>query len=149
MGCGNFHSTRIRPWALFLFISSRCRTSYYNPSLLKILKSRAQDLAIPNTAENAVGNALSSLSDQKVKKRFLLKRWKWAVAIVAFTFEPEPWQSVKLASPFRRISPILRSPGAQQNPCENSNASSRYAPSQYLVRRNFRDHDTSPSRENP
>ncbi|MET3211320.1 UNVERIFIED_CONTAM: hypothetical protein ABIC26_004287 [Paenibacillus sp. PvR008] len=32
MGCENFHSTRIRPWALCLFISSRCRTSYYNPS---------------------------------------------------------------------------------------------------------------------
>ncbi|KAF6580611.1 DUF4179 domain-containing protein [Paenibacillus sp. EKM211P] len=57
-----------------------------DPMLKQFLKSRAQDLVIPNTVENAVGNALSSLSDKKVKKRFPLKRWRWALAIVAFFF---------------------------------------------------------------
>jgi hypothetical protein len=57
-----------------------------DPMLKQFLKSRAQDLVIPNTVENTVGNALSSLSDQKVNKRFPLKRWRWAAAVVAFFF---------------------------------------------------------------
>ncbi|WP_311082819.1 DUF4179 domain-containing protein [Paenibacillus polymyxa] len=43
-----------------------------DPMLKQFLKSRAQDLVIPNTVENAVGNTL--------------KRWRWAAAVVAFLF---------------------------------------------------------------
>ncbi|AUO08793.1 hypothetical protein C0638_20715 [Paenibacillus sp. lzh-N1] len=57
-----------------------------DPMLKQFLKSRAQDLVIPNTVENAVGYALSSLSDQNMKKRSFLKRWRWAAAAVAFFF---------------------------------------------------------------
>ncbi|CCC86428.1 hypothetical protein PPM_p0278 (plasmid) [Paenibacillus polymyxa M1] len=57
-----------------------------DPVLKQFLKSKAQDLVIPNTVETAVDNTLSSLFDQNIKKRSPLKRWRWAAVAVAFFF---------------------------------------------------------------
>ncbi|MGQ3480184.1 DUF4179 domain-containing protein [Paenibacillus sp. TY11] len=63
--------------------------NYHDPvdrELKQILKSKTQDLVIPDAVQLAVGNALSSLSEQNVKKRYALKRWRWAAAVIALCF---------------------------------------------------------------
>ncbi|QDY82616.1 DUF4179 domain-containing protein [Paenibacillus polymyxa] len=57
-----------------------------DPVLKQFLKSKTQDLVIPNTVEIAVDNTLSSLFDQNMKKRSPHKRWRWAAVAVAFFF---------------------------------------------------------------
>ncbi|MGG3508496.1 DUF4179 domain-containing protein [Paenibacillus lautus] len=63
--------------------------NYHDPvdsELSQFLKSKTQDLVIPDTVRLAVENTLSSLSKQNMKKRNPLKRWRWAAVVVALFF---------------------------------------------------------------
>lgn len=51
--------------------------------LKQLLKTKSQNMAIPDTVQHAVDNALSSLPEPNLKQRYPLKRWKWAAAIMA------------------------------------------------------------------
>lgn len=63
--------------------------NYHDPvdrELKQLLKSKTQELVVPDTVQLAVDNTLSSLSKQNVKKRVPLKRWRWVAAVVALLF---------------------------------------------------------------
>ena len=63
--------------------------NYHDPvdrELKQLLKSKTQELVVPDTVQLAVDNALSSLSKQNVKKRVPLKGWRWVAAVVALLF---------------------------------------------------------------
>lgn len=63
--------------------------NYHDPvdhELRQLLKSKTQDLVIPDTVQLAVENTLSSLSKQNMKKRNPLKRWRWAAVFIVFFF---------------------------------------------------------------
>lgn len=63
--------------------------NYHDPvdrELKQLLKSKTQDLVIPDTVQLAVDNTLSSLSKQNMKKQYPLKRWRWAAAVIALIF---------------------------------------------------------------
>jgi hypothetical protein len=63
--------------------------SYHDPvdrELKQFLKSKTQELVIPDTVQLAVDNTLSSLSKQNMKKQCPLKRWRWAAAVIALIF---------------------------------------------------------------
>jgi len=51
--------------------------------LKQYLKTKSQDMVIPDTVQYAVDNALSSLPEPNVKQRFTSRRWRWAAAIMA------------------------------------------------------------------
>ncbi|MFB5675152.1 DUF4179 domain-containing protein [Paenibacillus terreus] len=63
--------------------------NYHDPvdrELKQFFKSKTQDLVIPDAVQFAVGNTLSSLSEQNMKKRAPHKRWRWTVAAIALLF---------------------------------------------------------------
>lgn len=63
--------------------------NYHDPvdhELKQLLKSKSQELVVPDTVQLALDNALSSLSEQNVKKRVPPKRWRWVAAVVALLF---------------------------------------------------------------
>ncbi|KOP68079.1 hypothetical protein AMS62_24645 [Bacillus sp. FJAT-18019] len=50
--------------------------------LKQFLKTKSQNMAIPDIVQHAVDNALSSLPERNVKQRTTLKRWRWTAAIM-------------------------------------------------------------------
>lgn len=54
--------------------------------LKQLLNAKRKDLIIPDIVQLAMENALSSISEQNVKKRYSRKRWRWAAAVIALFF---------------------------------------------------------------
>ncbi|MDQ0171506.1 DUF4179 domain-containing protein [Paenibacillus tundrae] len=80
--------------------------------LKSLLKSKAEDVAIPDPVQNAVENVLSSLPKQKRKKRFPSNRWRWLAAAVVFFV----LLSAISVSTVPIFSEMLRSLFAKDNP---------------------------------
>ncbi|MCM3783367.1 DUF4179 domain-containing protein [Neobacillus mesonae] len=60
--------------------------NYHNPvdrELKQVLKSKADEMIIPDSIHLAVEHTLTSLPEQHVIKRAPYKRWKWGMAVAA------------------------------------------------------------------
>lgn len=63
--------------------------SYHDPvdhKIKQFLKSKTRDVILPDTVQLAVEDALSSLSEQKSKKKSYFIQWRWAAAVIALFF---------------------------------------------------------------
>ncbi|MGG4128529.1 DUF4179 domain-containing protein [Paenibacillus illinoisensis] len=63
--------------------------SYHDPvdhKIKQFLKSKTRDVILPDTVQLAVEDALSSLSEQKSKKKSYFVQWRWAAAVIALFF---------------------------------------------------------------
>ncbi|MDR9745830.1 DUF4179 domain-containing protein [Paenibacillus taichungensis] len=52
----------------------------------QLLNAKRKDLIIPDTVQLTMENALSSISEQKVKKKYPHKKWRWTAAVIALFF---------------------------------------------------------------